>query len=182
MAWETEMTLIVRTLINDFAEPPTYSDSRIQQVIVIAGTYVQEQANLSTYYDINVTDVTITPDPTTPVRDDIFVGLTTLKAACILDQSTYRTKAALEGIRTALGSANLAISGNSAAYRYILEFPGGPCALYDQLLLDWNIGNATAVQAILSPFAGNDFNPNFLYNRGIGYSSECGIRNPPNYN
>jgi hypothetical protein len=172
MAWETEMTLIVRTLINDLAEPPTYSDSRIQQVIVIAGTYVQEQANLPNYYEINVSAVTITPDPTTPVRDDLFVGLTCLKAACILDQSTYRTKAALEGIRTALGSANLAISGNSAAYRYILEFPGGPCALYEQLLLDWNIGNATAVAAVLSPFVGNTFDPTMVSRNTYGDPSD----------
>lgn len=162
MAWETEMTLIVRTLISDLGEPPTYSDSRIQQVITVAGTYVQQEANLTTEYDIDITAVTITPDPTTPPKDTVFIGLTCLKAACFLDQSTFRTKAALEGIRTALGSANLAIAGNLSGYKTLLEM--GPCAMYMQLLQDWNIGNATTVQAILSPFVGNTFDPT-MYNR-----------------
>ena len=162
MAWENEMTLIVRTLINDLANPPTYSDSRIQQVIVVAGTYVQEEANLTTTYNIDVSAVTITPDPVSPTRDTVFVGLTCLKAACFLDQSTFRTKAAMEGIRTALGSANLSISGNLSGYKILLD--QGPCAMYSSLLNDWNIGNATAVQAILSPFVGNTFDPT-MFNR-----------------
>lgn len=162
MAWQTEMTLIVRTLISDLGDSPTYSDSRIQQVITVAGTYVEQEANLTTEYNIDVAAVTITPDPTTPTKDTVFTGLTCLKAACFLDQSTFRTKAALEGIRTALGSANLSISGNLSGYKILLE--QGPCAMYSSLLNDWNIGNATAVQAILSPFVGNTFDPT-MYNR-----------------
>jgi hypothetical protein len=38
----------------------------------------------------------------------------------------------------------------------------GPCKLYEQLMMDHNIGNATAVRAILSPFVGNDFDPRVL--------------------
>lgn len=161
MAWETEMTLIVRTLISDLADPPTYSDSRIQQVILVAGNYVQQEANLPNQYTIDITASEFTPDPTelTP-QDTATIGLVCLKAACILDQSTFRTRVALEGIRTTLGSSSLHISGNLTGYKLLLD--QGPCAMYEQLLQQWNIGNATAVAAILSPFVGNTFDPTYI--------------------
>lgn len=161
MSWQTEMTLIVRTLISDLdLVSPTYSDQRIEQVITVAGTYVQSDANLSKTYQIDVTNLIITPDPTTPVRDDWFVGLTCLKSACILDQSTFRTKAAIDGVRTSLGSASIGITSNLSGFKTILD--QGPCYLYQSMLNDLNIGNAQAIQAILSPFVGNEFDPRML--------------------
>jgi hypothetical protein len=166
MSWQTEMTIIVRTLINDLdPTSPTYSDARIEQVISVAGTFVQQEANLSKTYTIDVSVPSIIDDPTTPTRDESFVALTCLKAACIVDQSTYRTKAATDGIRAALGSASLQIAGNLAGFKAILD--QGPCAMYQQLLNDHNIGGDGAVnviQAVLSPFVGNNFDPR-MYNR-----------------
>lgn len=166
MAWQTEMTIIVRTLINDLdLFSPTYSDARIEQVIVVAGTFVQQEANLKKTYDIDVSVPSITEDPTTPIRDDTFVTLTCLKAACIIDQSTYRTKAATDGIRASLGSASIGISSNLSGFKTILD--QGPCAMYQQLLDEHNIGGdgaANVIQAVLSPFVGNNFDPR-MYNR-----------------
>ena len=92
-------------------------------------------------------------------RDIEFVGLVALKCACILDESTFRTKLALEGIRASLGSASLSIAGNISGYKTLLD--QGPCALFEQLTLDYNIGNASAIAAILSPFVGNEFDPKY---------------------
>jgi hypothetical protein len=161
MYWQIEIPIIVRTLINDMDCEPTYSDSRIIQLATVAAQYVLSEVNLSASYTVDIINQNITPDPSAPnSRDTDFVGFIALKAACILDQSTFRTKAALEGIRTALGSANLSVSGNLAGYKTILD--QGPCALYEQLTLDHNIGNATAVSAVLSPFVGNNFDPRYL--------------------
>jgi len=161
MAWDAEMTLMVRVLINDLdTVSPTYSDARIQQVITVAATYVQQEANLTNSYTVDVSANTIVPDPTTPDRDDVFVGLTCLKSACILDQSTFRTKAAIDGVRTSLGSASISVGSNLSGFKTILD--QGPCAMYTALLNDWNIGNASSVHAILSPFVGNTFDPRML--------------------
>lgn len=161
MYWEVEIPIIVRTLINDLACPSVYSDQRILQLSVVAAHYVLMEVNLDKNYTVNIVDTSISPDPSDPATRDIeFIGFIAMKAACILDQSTFRTKAALEGIRTALGSANLSVSGNLAGYKTILD--QGPCALYDQLTLDYNIGNAPAVRAVLSPFVGNRFDPRYL--------------------
>lgn len=164
MSWDVEMTLMVRTLISDLdTVSPTYTDARIQQVIVVAGNYVQQEANLENTYTINITVPSITEDPTlAPNKDEVFVGLTCLKSACLLDQSTFRTKAAMDGVRTSLGSASISVNNNLSGFKSILDL--GPCKMYESLLNDWNIGNATAVRAVLGPFVGNKFDPVY-YNR-----------------
>jgi hypothetical protein len=161
MYWKIEIPLIIRNLINDLASTPTYSDDRLEQLTVIAAQYVITEANLDITYATNVVELSISPDPSDPsVRDIDFIGLVALKAACLLDQSTFRTKAAAEGLRAALGPASLSVTGTLAGYRDILNM--GPCKLYDQLVIDHNIGNATAVRAIFSPFVGNNFDPQNL--------------------
>ena len=161
MSWQNEIPLIIRSLINDLDDNPTYSDSRIQQLSVVAALYVVGDINLSTVYTIDIEGVDISPDPCdSETRDIVFIGFVALKAACLLDQSTFRTKAALEGIRTSLGSASLAVGGHLAGYKTLIEV--GPCSSYASLSLEHNIGNATAVKAILSPFVGNNFDPSLL--------------------
>ena len=158
MSWQIEIPLIVRTLISDLADTPTYSDDRLQQTIVIAASYVQREMNFDTEYAIDLVNLTITPDPAVAAtRDADFIGFAALRAGCFLDQSTFRTKAASEGIRTQLGSANLSVAGNLKGYQMILET--GPCAMYDKLKLEYEIGNIKYVKAILSPFVGNKFDP-----------------------
>ena len=159
MAWQTEIPIIVRALINDFEE--TYSDSRIIQLSTVAARYVIMDLNLNQDYTIDVVNNTITPDPcAVATRDDKFVSFVSLRASCFLDQSTFRTKAATEGIKAGLGPAQVQVSGHLAGYKTVLDV--GPCAMYDHLKQQHNIGNATAIDAILSPFVGNDFDPRFL--------------------
>jgi hypothetical protein len=159
MSWNIEMPIIVRTLINDIGQTPVYSDERIRQVIAVAAKYVQFDVVLEHQYSIDVANPNITPDPTAD-RDEIFISLVSLKAACIIDQSTFRTKAAMEGIKAALGPASLTVAGQSAAWNIILE--KGPCALYEELTSHWDVKDASAVRAVLSPFVSNRFDPRMI--------------------
>lgn len=159
MSWNIEIPIIVRTLINDLSDTPAYSDERLLQVIVVAAKYVQFDVVLDHSYTIDVVNPTITPDPTLD-DDSIFISLVSLKAACITDQSTLRTKAATEGIRASLGPAQLSVAGSLAGIKTILE--QGPCAAYDELTSHWDVKEATAIRAILSPFVGNRFDPTSL--------------------
>jgi hypothetical protein len=156
MSWNIEIPIIVRTLINDLSDSPTYSDERLLQVITVAAKQVEFDVNLETPYEINVVDPNITPDPSIS-NDNIFVMLVSLKAACLVDQSTLRTKAASEGIRASLGPAQLSVAGNLTGIKLIIE--QGPCAFYDELTSHWDVKEATAVRAVLSPFVGNKFDP-----------------------
>lgn len=156
MSWQEEIPIIVRTLINDLSETPTYSEDRLLQLIVVAAKYVQFDVSLDHSYIVDVVNPSISPDPTLD-DDSIFISLVGLKAACLVDQGTLRTKAALEGIRAALGPAQLSIAGSLAGFNLIID--KGPCAAYDELVAHWDVRNATAVRAILSPFVGNRFDP-----------------------
>lgn len=159
MSWQLEIPIIVRTLINDLEEPVKYSDERLLQIITVAAKYVQFDVALDHEYAIDVVGNNITPDPTSD-NDSIFISLVGLKAACIIDQSTLRTKAALEGIRAALGPAQLSIAGSLAGFDLIID--KGSCAAYDELTAHWDVKAATAIRAILSPFVGNKFDPTYL--------------------
>jgi hypothetical protein len=160
MSWQIEIPIIVRTLINDISDSnPTYSDDRVLQAIIVAAKYVQFDVNLEKKYTLDIATPTITPDPTME-NDDIFISLVALKTACIFDQSTLRTKAALEGIRAALGPASLSVGGSLAGLKLIIE--QGPCAAYDELTSHWDVKEATAIRAVLSPFVGNNFDSRYL--------------------
>jgi hypothetical protein len=159
MSWNIELPIIVRTLINDASEAPVYSDERLLQIVAVAAKYVQFDVVLDHLYTVDVINPNISPDPTLD-RDEIFISLVSLKAACIVDQSTFRTKAALEGIRASLGPASLSVGGSLSGWKTLLD--KGPCALYEELTSHWDVKDATAVRAILSPFVGNNFDPSRL--------------------
>lgn len=160
MAWQTDITNLVRVLTNDLSETPTFSDDRIIQTIVVAARYVQFDVNLDHKYEVDSINLSITPDPTeSNTKDEIFNCLLGLKTACIIDQSTFRTKAIHHGVTAALGPAKLSVS-NMDSYRYILE--QGPCKTYADLTEHWDVMNATAISAVLSPFVGNKFDPFML--------------------
>lgn len=160
MSWQIEIPIIVRTLINDIDDRnQTYSDERMLQAIVVAAKYVQFDVNLDNKYTIDIANPGISPDPTAN-NDDIFISLVSLKSACIFDQSTLRTKAALEGIRASLGPASLSVGGSLAGLKLIID--KGPCAAYDELTSHWDVKEATAIRAVLSPFVGNKFDARYL--------------------
>ena len=122
MSWQIEIPLIVRTLISDLADTPTSSDDRLQQTIVVAASYVQREMNFDTEYDIDLVNLTITPDPAVAsTRDEDFIGFSALRAGCFLDQSTFRDKAKPEGIKPSLRSPKLDVSGSLSDYKTILD-------------------------------------------------------------
>lgn len=157
--WEEYIITTVRVLINDLNEPYDFSDERIKQVALVAANYIQFDINLDTTYSIDLINKNITPDPVAN-KDEIFLALLGLKCACMFDQGTFRTKAALEGIQTVLGPASLSIGGNLGGWRDILDH--GACGLYQNFTDYWDIKNATAFAAVLSPFVGNRFDPRYL--------------------
>ena len=165
MSWQIEIPIMVRTLINDLNDQPTYSDERLLQVIAVAAKYVQFDVVLDNEYSVNVVDFSMSPDPTV-INDNIFISLVALKSACIIDQSALRTRAALEGIKASLGPAMLSVNGSLDGLISILD--KGPCASYDELNSHWDVSQATAIRAVLSPFVGNKFDPRSMFsdNRG----------------
>jgi hypothetical protein len=161
MSWQTEISTITRVWINDLCDDKNYSDSRIIQLILVAAKYVKLDVNLENEYNIDLENLAIIPDPT-EIKDENFIAFVALKAACLLDHSTFRTKASNEGITAALGPAKLSVGGNLSGYKTILDI--GPCSIYEQLKMDYEIGNIGLFRAVLGPFSGNQFDPEFRNN------------------
>jgi hypothetical protein len=160
MSWQIEIPIIVRSLINDMEDNPTYSDEKIQQLIVVAAQYVTREINLVNEYNVNIVNPDITPDPTLLENKDLdFISFVCLKAACFLDHSSLRTRAAMEGVKAVLGPASISV-GNNGSYQFLLL--NGPCKTYEDLRMDYEIGNTSLLRGILSPFVGNNFDPTYL--------------------
>jgi hypothetical protein len=170
MYWQFEIPVIVRSIIGDFTDPPTYSDDRINQIAIVASQYIVSEITLNKQYIVDIRNSSITPDPSDPAsRDSDFISFWGLKTACMMDQSSLRTRALSAGIRTSLGSAVLDIDPNMDGYKLLLE--NGPCKVYDKLRLEYNIGNSSILQAVLSPFVGNNFDPQMLNTGRSDYRS-----------
>lgn len=87
MAWEDETLEIIRVISDDLAEPYRNDDTSLRRVLAVAAFQVMRESDFNSDYSVDVMAGTVTPDPTDPdARDDAFINLATLKAACILDR------------------------------------------------------------------------------------------------
>ncbi len=156
MTWETTLVTTLRVLINDTEATQVYTDPRLQQILVVAAQYVQEEIDFTATYTIDIDAVTISPDPVT-TSDIIYSNFVVLKAACITDQSTFRTKALLSGLKVRCGPAVLETMSHVVGWKDLIDF--GPCAAYNKLKKEYLFGNNIAGLAILSPFVSNNYDP-----------------------
>lgn len=150
--WETDMVLMLRIIINDLAEV-SYTDPQLEQIIVVAAQFVQQEIELDTY-TISISNGTIAPDP---MSDIMFVNLVVLKAACMTDFNSFRTRVVTDGIEARAGLATLKVSGNSAGYKTLIEV--GPCKAYENLKNDYMFSNGSLIHAVFSPFVSDTFKP-----------------------
>lgn len=154
MAWDTNLVIMTRVLINDLSAPQKNTDSYLQQVLVTAGILADSEIEFPNDYVYDVSGITIVPDPITE-QDIIFQALVPLKAACIMIQGDFRL-ALGQGIKVRDGDSAIDTSVSFRGYKDILQF--GPCAVYEQL--KWDIqsgksdGQSAAVigSAVMSPF------------------------------
>jgi hypothetical protein len=172
--WMTEMVMMLRGWIGDMSDTPTYSDSRLRQMLLIAAQFVQIDLQWPTTYTINISESSISPDPADEdTRDVDFMNFVVLKASCMADLSTYRTKALMEGIRANLGPASLTVGGNAKGFMDLLNSAEGPCGLYKGLRRQYQFGNVNMLRAVMNMFSSNQFNPSDngqnYYNEREGY-------------
>lgn len=156
MAWDTEMVVLLRNLIGDTATPYEFSDDRLEELIVVASQFVIMDLDFKNVYSVDAENLTLSPDPTQGDKDNAFINLVVVKAACLVDQSLYRTKAKQAGISVRSGSEVITTGGLLAGYKYLLE-KGGWCPVYQQMKFDYYMNNESVGQAIIGPYAGGHF-------------------------
>lgn len=156
MSWQEELSTIIRYLINDL-DPNNYqySDERIEITSVVAAQMVILDVSLPTQYNINVQNISISPDPTSDPKDNLFVNLTALKAACIILGSEVKTQG-MNAISIKDGPSAIDLRGVASTMTLLYQ---DICSKYKDLLQDAKENLvAAAGQAILGPYSpGADF-------------------------
>tara|TARA_R110000824_G_scaffold211640_5_gene397564 strand:+ start:4678 stop:5175 length:498 start_codon:yes stop_codon:yes gene_type:complete len=148
MAWTSDMVTVLRYIIDDVDSPQTYTDSRLQTVIVTAAQLTKEDITFSKTYTLDLTNITISPDPTAATRDDGFINLVSLKAACLLAGAEFKTEAA-KGINIRDGSSAIDTRGVSESRK---DWRNHICNQYDQAERDYKMGNSKVGEAIVGPY------------------------------
>ena len=147
MAWQDTMVTMLRVIVDDMGSSPTYSDSRLEEILVVAAKLTKKDIDFSNDYTIGVKDATITPDPVSS-SDNAFVNLVTLKAACILANSEYKTEAN-SAISIRDGSASIDKRGVAAAKK---DWKDGICNDYEKAEREFKLGNSNAGASIIGPY------------------------------
>lgn len=163
MAWDTELPAMLRYLIDDNSSTPTYSDSRLKHLILTSAVLVRQDANFRNDYTVDLVTFTLSPDPTlTDTREDIFVNLILLKAACLVSANDLKTSC--KHIRFSDGRSSM--DTTAAARSFQILFEKGPCTWYKEALKTYQLRGLDAVgEAIFTPIR-TQLLPNYTNHRG----------------
>jgi len=157
--WLSIARTMLRTMLND-AGASSYTNSRLDDMLIASAYLIVSDINFITTYSVNIQDETVSPDPSVTSDDGSdFISLVVLRAACMSDESAFRTAALMQGVQARCGPATL----NTSAYgQYLREiFKDGPCKAYDTLKYEYNFGydGKRVVRAVMGPFVSNTFQP-----------------------
>lgn len=151
--WQAEMTTLLRVLIDDISSPQTYQDKRLVQVLAVAAQLVTSELNFANNFKVDVQALTIDPNPVDrdSTRDDNFINLVCMKAACLIDRGETR-KSVSQGIAIRDGSSSIDLRGSMDGRLKLLE--KGWCAAYEDAKLEYQAGRngIVAGAAIMTPF------------------------------
>ena len=122
MAWQNEMSIIVRHLINDLdSSNYTFTDSRIEESILVSAQLVLHEINFDKTYTIDVDGSSLSPDPTTSgSKDNSFINLVSLKSATVLLGSELKTHS-LNAIALKDGPSSLDLRGIVSSLKILFD-------------------------------------------------------------
>tara|TARA_B100000085_G_scaffold256641_1_gene257330 strand:+ start:718 stop:1236 length:519 start_codon:yes stop_codon:yes gene_type:complete len=169
MSWQGQMGTIVRHLVNDL-DPASYKydDSRVETAILVASQLMVMNVDFNNTYDINVEACKLSPDPTdTETKDNAFITLSCLRAACIIIGSEIRSESG-NAISIKDGPSAIDLRGVTQTLTVLYK---DLCEKYEHLLLEYRAGSSVAGHAILGPYSpGSDLiNRNNSDHRSGGY-------------
>lgn len=156
--WQTEMTTLLRYVINDTDERvQRFSDDRLTRLVLTAAHTTIGVVDFSSDYSVDVPNSGITPDPTER-KDKSFVNLVILKAAHLLANGDFR-KSSSKGVVLKDGPSSVDPRGMIEAKRHLAE---SSLKRYQKAELDYRLGNSRAGEAIIGPHR------NAIYGGGTG--------------
>lgn len=154
MAWQAEMGTLLRVLLNDLVIPYQFSDQRLYQAITASAQLVLSEMQFVLTYTADMQGLSIDPDPTdreAMTRDDNFINLVCLKAACITERGEARN-AVRQGISIRDGSSAIDLRGPLQGRLALLK--QGYCQTYEDVKMEYKTGRIGVVAgaALMTPF------------------------------
>jgi hypothetical protein len=144
-SWEDKITIMVRSLINDLGENPTYTDNKIQQLFVVAAQLLKKEVEFNNTYTMDVVGIDISPDPS---DDDAFVTLVSLKTACLITAGELKVLAN-NSVRVSDASASIDMTQSYTASRNLYE---QLCKDFEKAKMAYVLGNLNLLKAIITPY------------------------------
>ena len=137
----------------------TYSTQRLEDLLITSAYFLPIDINFKSSYVVDVSAYSITPNPDSQDDGKEFISFMVLRAACLADEGAFRNAALLQGVTARLGPASLQTASYGAQLAILLN--EGPCRAFEELKKAYNFGykGAQTIQAVMSPFASNDFFP-----------------------
>ena len=149
MTWQTEIGIIVRSLIDDL-DAVTYSDSRIETAILVSAQLLLLEVDFEQTYTVSVDGKSLSPDPTSSdAKDDAFINLVSLKTACFVLGSELKTYS-LKSVRITDGPSSIDVSAIATNLKFLYE---NACGKYEQYKFNYQAGLSNVGKAILSPYS-----------------------------
>lgn len=152
MAWSDETVAILRVLIDDVDTPQKYTDDRLSGLVVVAAFQVGNEIDFPITYVADSVNVLIVPDPSLGTnRDERYLDLVCLKAACILDRGVS-SRVGQQAIRIKDGASEIDLRSVPQAQIELLK--NGWCAVYQDRKQNYIVSQSGTVvgASIMSPF------------------------------
>jgi hypothetical protein len=149
--WNVEMTRVLRHMIDDLSSSPTYSNTRLEETILVAAQLANNDVDFDRAYTIDVDELTLTPDPTDAPKDDSFIALVCLRATLLIFSGILKSKSAMAGLAITSGRESISTSGLLEGYKKLWEKASKD---YEEATFQYMAGNRVYGRAILGPFSG----------------------------
>ncbi len=154
MAWDTELVTLLRVMVDDLEDPPRTEDERLETLLLASAQLLKTQLTFDVTYVVDLDASTLTPDPTTSSpRDDPYINLVCLQAACMTDRNSAG-RAARKAISFRDGGSAVDNTARARAYLSLLD-KGGWCAVFAEAKLEF-IRNETVdggiAYCVMGPF------------------------------
>jgi len=171
MSWDTMMPLLLRNVVGDTGTTPKYTDDALNALILTAAQFLTFRLDLSQSYTIDIENTALRPDPTaTATRDDAFINLITLKAACMLLTAEVR-KAGQQAISIRDGTSAIDLRKNLKDLQSLAQTY---CKELESAIYEYSSSKVIPGQAVLNPF--KLLTPGFdcLYGNRVHRGYYCG--------
>lgn len=166
MAWDDDIPMMIRALINDDPDAPLYDDDTLLRMILVQAMRLDIKLRFPAGYAVSLSNETIRPDPTSAASyDKAFVVLVSYASAVAIISAEVRDMTR-QGIDVQDGDSRISLKRDPASLGLML-------AAYkkdlDDLVYDYQTNGGVGVgEAIVGPY------PIFRWGCGGGYVPHAG--------